>query len=102
MGEHEENGMRARRSALHAGDNRPALGERGLVVGDVEPVRPPHYAGVINRAAAAGYRVIVVLAGMHNVLRLQTQQRLEATFSAGTAIPSHSCQMTGAEPLASG
>ncbi len=35
---------------------------------------------MINRAADAGYRVIVVLAGMHNVLRLQTQQRLEADF----------------------
>jgi hypothetical protein len=53
---------------------------RGLVVGDVQSGKTAHYAGVINRAADAGYRVIVVLAGMHNVLRLQTQQRLEADF----------------------
>ena len=53
---------------------------RGLVVGDVQSGKTAHYAGVINRATDAGYRVIVVLAGMHNVLRLQTQQRLEADF----------------------
>ena len=53
---------------------------RGLVVGDVQSGKTAHYAGVINRAADAGYRVIVVLAGMHNVLRLQTQDRLEADF----------------------
>jgi hypothetical protein len=53
---------------------------RGLVVGDVQSGKTAHYTGVINRAADAGYRVIVVLAGMHNVLRLQTQQRLEADF----------------------
>ncbi len=53
---------------------------RGLVVGDVQSGKTAHYAGLINRAADAGYRVIVVLAGMHNLLRLQTQQRLEADF----------------------
>jgi Z1 domain len=53
---------------------------RGLVVGDVQSGKTAHYAGVINRAADAGYRVIVVLTGMHDLLRLQTQQRLEADF----------------------
>ncbi|WP_119462718.1 Z1 domain-containing protein [Rhodospirillaceae bacterium SYSU D60014] len=53
---------------------------RGLVVGDVQSGKTAHYAGVVNRAADAGYRVIVILAGMHNLLRLQTQQRLEADF----------------------
>lgn len=53
---------------------------RGLVVGDVQSGKTAHYTGVINRAADAGYRVIVVLAGMHDVLRLQTQKRLDADF----------------------
>lgn len=53
---------------------------RGLVVGDVQSGKTAHYAGVINRAADAGYRVIVVLAGMHDVLRLQTQKRLDQDF----------------------
>ncbi len=54
---------------------------RGLVVGDVQSGKTAHYAGVINRAADAGYRVIVVLSGMHNLLRLQVQQRLDADFT---------------------
>lgn len=53
---------------------------RGLVVGDVQSGKTAHYTGVIARAADAGYRVIVVMAGMHDVLRLQTQQRLETDF----------------------
>lgn len=53
---------------------------RGLVVGDVQSGKTAHYAGVVNRAADAGYRVIVILAGMHNVLRLQTQKRLDKDF----------------------
>ena len=53
---------------------------RGLVVGDVQSGKTAHYAGVINRAVDAGYRVIIVLAGMHNLLRLQTQFRMELDF----------------------
>lgn len=53
---------------------------RGLVVGNVQSGKTAHYAGVIARAADAGYRVIVVLAGMHNILRRQTQLRLDADF----------------------
>lgn len=53
---------------------------RGLVVGDVQSGKTAHYAGVINRAADAGYRVIVIFAGMHNILRLQSQKRLEQDF----------------------
>jgi len=53
---------------------------RGLVVGDVQSGKTAHYAGVINRCVDAGYRVIIVLAGMHNLLRLQTQIRLEFDF----------------------
>lgn len=53
---------------------------RGLVVGNVQSGKTAHYAGVINRAADAGYRVIIVLAGMHNILRRQTQLRLDQDF----------------------
>jgi len=53
---------------------------KGLVVGDVQSGKTAHYAGVVNRAVDAGYRLVIILAGMHNVLRLQTQQRLEKDF----------------------
>jgi hypothetical protein len=53
---------------------------RGLVVGDVQSGKTASYAGVVNRAADAGYRIIIILAGMHKVLRLQTQKRFDQDF----------------------
>ncbi|MER9546127.1 Z1 domain-containing protein [Mesorhizobium sp. M0437] len=53
---------------------------RGLVVGDVQSGKTASYAGVVNRAADAGYRIIIVLAGMHKILRLQTQKRFDQDF----------------------
>lgn len=53
---------------------------RGLVVGDVQSGKTASYAGVANRAADAGYRIIIVLAGMHKILRLQTQKRFDLDF----------------------
>ena len=50
---------------------------RGLVVGHVQSGKTANYAGLANKAADAGYKVIIVLAGMHNVLRQQTQRRLD-------------------------
>lgn len=53
-------------------------GERrkGLVVGNVQSGKTRNFAGVIAKAADAGYRLVIVLAGMHNNLRDQTQTRL--------------------------
>lgn len=50
---------------------------RGLVVGDVQSGKTANYLGVICKAADAGYRLIVVLTGMHNSLRSQTQLRID-------------------------
>jgi hypothetical protein len=50
---------------------------RGLIVGHVQSGKTANYAGLANKAADAGYKLIVVLAGMHNVLRQQTQRRLD-------------------------
>ena len=50
---------------------------RGLVVGNVQSGKTANYAGVIDKAIDAGYKVIIVLAGMHNSLRSQTQLRLD-------------------------
>ena len=50
---------------------------RGLVVGHVQSGKTANYAGLANKAADAGYKLIIVLAGMHNVLRQQTQRRLD-------------------------
>ena len=53
---------------------------RGLVVGHVQSGKTGHYTGSICKAADAGYKIIIVLAGLHKNLRSQTQMRLEEGF----------------------
>jgi hypothetical protein len=53
---------------------------RGLVVGQVQSGKTANYTGLVCKAADAGYRLIVVLAGVHNSLRSQTQLRLDLGF----------------------
>lgn len=53
---------------------------RGLVVADVQSGKTSNYIGLMSRAADMGYRVIIVLAGIYNVLRSQTQIRIEEGF----------------------
>ena len=53
---------------------------RGLVVGHVQSGKTANYTGLICKAADAGYKIIVILAGLHNNLRSQTQIRLEEGF----------------------
>ncbi len=49
----------------------------GLVVGRVQSGKTANYTGLISRAVDAGYDIIIVLAGLHNNLRRQTQIRLQ-------------------------
>ncbi len=51
-----------------------------MVVGQVQSGKTANYTGLICKAADAGYRLIVVLAGIHNSLRSQTQLRLDEGF----------------------
>ena len=53
---------------------------RGMVVGQIQSGKTGNYTGLICRAVDAGYRLVVVLAGMHNSLRSQTQLRLDEGF----------------------
>jgi hypothetical protein len=53
---------------------------RGLVAGHVQSGKTGSYTGLICKAADAGYKIIIVLAGMHNNLRSQTQMRLDEGF----------------------
>ncbi|MDB6124559.1 MAG: hypothetical protein JWQ71_3552 [Pedosphaera sp.] len=53
---------------------------RGLVMGHVQSGKTANYCGLVCKAADAGYKVIIVLAGVHNSLRSQTQIRLEEGF----------------------
>lgn len=53
---------------------------RGMVVGHVQSGKTANYTGLICKAADAGYKLIVVLAGIHSSLRSQTQVRLDEGF----------------------
>ncbi|MGI9361650.1 MAG: Z1 domain-containing protein, partial [Parasphingorhabdus sp.] len=53
---------------------------RGMVVGHVQSGKTANYTGLISKAADAGYRLIVVIAGVHNNLRNQTQIRIDEGF----------------------
>lgn len=50
---------------------------KGLVIGDVQSGKTANYTDLINKSIDAGYKLIIVLAGVHNDLRAQTQTRLD-------------------------
>lgn len=50
---------------------------KGLVVGYVQSGKTANFTGVISKAVDAGYRLVIVLGGTLNVLRRQTQRRLD-------------------------
>ncbi|MFA7116836.1 MAG: Z1 domain-containing protein [Bacteroidales bacterium] len=56
------------------------IDKKGLVVGEVQSGKTSNYIGLICKAADAGFNLIIVLAGMHNNLRSQTQLRLDEGF----------------------
>lgn len=56
------------------------LHKRGLVVGDVQSGKTANYLSLINLACDYGYEAIVLLAGMTDSLRVQTQKRIDSGF----------------------
>ena len=51
---------------------------KGLVVGYVQSGKTANYTAVTAKAFDAGYRMVIILTGVHNSLRRQTQLRVEA------------------------
>lgn len=49
----------------------------GLVVGHVQSGKTGNFVGLANKAMDCGYKIILVLTGMYNDLRSQTQSRLD-------------------------
>lgn len=50
---------------------------KGIVVGYVQSGKTTNFTAVIAKAIDAGYRMVIVLTGMHEALRKQTQRRLD-------------------------
>ena len=50
---------------------------RGMVVGSVQSGKTANYIGVTTKALDAGYKLVIIMAGIHNNLRAQTQERVD-------------------------
>lgn len=77
---------------------------RGLVAGYVQSGKTANFSALIAKAVDAGYKIVIVLSGLHNTLRMQTQQRLQRDLghedTAGVGAPEPSRDwvwMTGDE-----
>lgn len=64
-----------------------AWSRRGLVIGHVQSGKTANYTGLIAKAADAGYKFIIVIAGIHNNLRKQTQERIDEAFIGRSSNP---------------
>lgn len=72
---------------------------RGMVVGNVQSGKTANYTGLICKAADAGYRLIIVIAGIHNNLRNQTQARIDEGFIGRDTGRSQETQRGGARHI---
>ena len=62
-------------------DDNSSWNRHGLVIGEVQSGKTANYTAIINKAADAGYDVIITLAGLSDSLRFQTQTRLDKEFA---------------------
>lgn len=69
---------------------------RGLVIGDVQSGKTGNYLSLVTKAADAGYRFIIIIAGIHNNLRKQTQQRVDVGFIGRESLKA---QIGGVKPI---
>ena len=60
---------------------------KGMVMGHVQSGKTANYTGLLCKAADAGYRLIIIIAGIHNNLRSQTQQRIDEGFIGRDSSP---------------
>lgn len=63
---------------LDSPERTGAFSRRGLVVGHVQSGKTTHYTALAAKALDAGYRAVIIFAGMHNNLRAQTQVRIDS------------------------
>jgi len=57
-----------------------AWDRRGMVVGNVQSGKTANYMALVNKATDAGYKLVVIIAGIHNTLRSQTQVRVDEGY----------------------
>lgn len=62
-------------------EKKENFSRRGLIIGDVQSGKTATYIALINKAADAGYKVIILLTGTIEKLRQQTQGRIDEGFT---------------------
>jgi hypothetical protein len=72
----------------HLEDPRPegpaSFRVQGLVMGYVQSGKTANFSALIAKAADLGYKLFIVLSGIHNTLRQQTQRRLDRELGLTT------------------
>lgn len=68
---------------------------RGLIIGDIQSGKTANYTAIINKAADAGYQVILLFTGTTENLRVQTQSRIDMEF---IGMPSGICNSSEYNP----
>ena len=72
-----------------------AWDRRGLVIGHVQSGKTANYIGLVSKAADAGYKFIIIIAGIHNNLRKQTQERVDEGFVGRSSNPNTRGELIG-------
>lgn len=75
--------------SLSEDPRQSAFRGRGMVVGYVQSGKTANMLAVIAKAVDAGYRFIIILAGLTNALRRQTQGRFETDLRARNQLGWH-------------
>lgn len=57
---------------------------RGMVIGSVQSGKTANYSALVAKAADAGYKIIIIIAGISSLLRKQTQSRINCGFVGQT------------------
>lgn len=58
--------------------------QKGLVIGEIQSGKTANFTGLIAKMIDSGVDYIIILAGIHNALRNQTQKRLESDIIGRT------------------
>lgn len=74
--------------------------QRGLVIGYIQSGKTAAMAALTARAADQGYRLFIVLAGLMNDLRAQTQRRLDQEITGSSENPTHDAPYVIHDPSA--
>jgi hypothetical protein len=80
------------RILAHLEDPRPTgpaeFDVRGLVMGYVQSGKTANFCALAAKAADADYKLVIILSGIHNSLRLQTQRRIDKALGLDpTGVP---------------